>query len=336
MNTKIVSALVAAFIGAGSLFAGGEGWTHDLPAAKATAAKDKKDLLLDFTGSDWCPPCKMLDEEVFSKDAFKNVVPNDFVLVQFDFPKQTPQAPELAEANKKIAEEYAIEGYPTVILADAAGRPYASIGYEEGGAEKYVAQLAVLRETKKGRDEAFAKAAKAEGLEKAKLLAEGLAKIAPGLQATFYKDEVAAIIAADKDDSLGFGKKAKLAEQEKAFEAEVEALRPEIMAAMEKKDTDTAIKLVDGLIAKGNYQGEMKQRAMTLKIGFFAMRQDHAGALKFVDEIIAIDEKSEIASQLKDIRPRIEAAVKAAAAQPAPALTPEAAPAPAPEAPAAK
>ena len=57
MNTKIVSALVAAFIGAGSLFAGGEGWTHDLPAAKATAAKDKKDLLLDFTGSDWCPPC---------------------------------------------------------------------------------------------------------------------------------------------------------------------------------------------------------------------------------------------------------------------------------------
>ena len=29
-------------------------WTEDFAAAKAQAKKEGKDLLLDFTGSDWC------------------------------------------------------------------------------------------------------------------------------------------------------------------------------------------------------------------------------------------------------------------------------------------
>lgn len=332
MNTKLVSALAAALIGAGSLFAGGEGWTQDFTAAKATATKDKKDLLMDFTGSDWCGWCIRLNDEVFSKDAFKNVVPNDFVLVELDYPKDAAKVtPEVKEQNEKLQKDYGIEGFPTILLADATGRPYAKTGYEEGGPEKYVAHLATLKGIKTSRDEAFAKAAKAEGLEKAKLLAEGLAKIDTELHNSFYKDEVAAIVAADKDDTLGFGKKAKVAEQTKEFEGKVEALRPKIMEAIEAKDFAAAGKLVDGLIAEGNYQGEMKQRAMTLKIGFFGMNEDHAGALKYVDEIIAVDDKSEIAGQLKQLRPRIEAAIASKdAAKNAPAPAAPEAPAPAP------
>jgi hypothetical protein len=48
-------------------------WIQNFTDAKAKAKAEKKHLLIDFTGSDWCGWCIKLDEEVFSKDeAFKN------------------------------------------------------------------------------------------------------------------------------------------------------------------------------------------------------------------------------------------------------------------------
>lgn len=48
-----------------TVFAGGEGWVSDFAAAKKEAAESKKDLLVDFTGSDWCGWCiKLVDEVV--------------------------------------------------------------------------------------------------------------------------------------------------------------------------------------------------------------------------------------------------------------------------------
>jgi protein disulfide-isomerase len=37
-------------------------WTEDFAAAKKSAAESYKDLLIDFTGSDWCGYCMMLDD----------------------------------------------------------------------------------------------------------------------------------------------------------------------------------------------------------------------------------------------------------------------------------
>ena len=41
------------------------GWETDFAAARKQAREQKKDLLIDFTGSDWCGWCKRLKEEVF-------------------------------------------------------------------------------------------------------------------------------------------------------------------------------------------------------------------------------------------------------------------------------
>ena len=40
-------------------------WQTDLPKAQAQATKEKKMVLLDFTGSDWCGWCIKLHKEVF-------------------------------------------------------------------------------------------------------------------------------------------------------------------------------------------------------------------------------------------------------------------------------
>jgi len=53
-----------------------EGWLEDFAAAKAQAAKEGKDLFIDFTGSDWCGWCIRLDKEVLLTPEFKDLSEN--------------------------------------------------------------------------------------------------------------------------------------------------------------------------------------------------------------------------------------------------------------------
>lgn len=98
-----------------------EGWETDVDAAIALAKKDGKSVMLEFTGSDWCPPCIMMAKKVFSKPEFVKAASKDFVLVHLDFPNGDP---ELKKKNEPYAEKYKIEGYPTVILLDGEGKEF--------------------------------------------------------------------------------------------------------------------------------------------------------------------------------------------------------------------
>ena len=73
-TTHLFAAVCAATLGLGTALAGGEGWTSNFDEASKQAAGEKKDLLIDFTGSDWCGWCIKLNEEVFQHDAFKDGV----------------------------------------------------------------------------------------------------------------------------------------------------------------------------------------------------------------------------------------------------------------------
>lgn len=98
-----------------------KGWETDVDAAIALAKKDGKSVMLEFTGSDWCPPCIMMAKKVFSKEEFVTAASKDFVLVHLDFPKGDK---ELAKKNEPYSEKYKIEGFPTVILLDGEGKEF--------------------------------------------------------------------------------------------------------------------------------------------------------------------------------------------------------------------
>ncbi|HEY8962351.1 MAG TPA: thioredoxin family protein [Luteolibacter sp.] len=98
-----------------------EGWSTDLDKALATAKKQKKSVLIEFTGSDWCPPCIALRKNVFSKKEFVEAVSKNYVLVELDLPQGMP---EVAEKNQVIAEKFKIEGFPTVVLLNSQGKEF--------------------------------------------------------------------------------------------------------------------------------------------------------------------------------------------------------------------
>lgn len=96
-----------------------KGWTTDLEKAFKDAKANKKSVLVEFTGSDWCPPCKMMRKNVFSKEDFVSKASEDFILVELDFPRGDKA---VAEKNQPYAQKYNIDGFPTVIIFNAEGK----------------------------------------------------------------------------------------------------------------------------------------------------------------------------------------------------------------------
>ncbi|MCF7730512.1 MAG: thioredoxin family protein [Akkermansiaceae bacterium] len=98
-----------------------KGWSEDLDKALEQAKKEKKSVLVEFTGSDWCPPCKMMRKDVFSKSEFVDAASKNFILVEIDMPRGDK---EVAEKNQPTVKKYKVDGFPTVILLDSDGKEF--------------------------------------------------------------------------------------------------------------------------------------------------------------------------------------------------------------------
>jgi thioredoxin-related protein len=139
-------------------------WLTDLDEGIKVAKAEKKAILVDFTGSDWCGWCIRLKKEVFDQKEFAAAT-KDFVLVELDYPQKKQQSVEVKAKNKALSEKFAIEGFPTIMLLDSNGEPFAQTGYQAGGPVKYLAHLAELMKDNTPAGKAkFAQTKKDEGL----------------------------------------------------------------------------------------------------------------------------------------------------------------------------
>jgi thiol-disulfide isomerase/thioredoxin len=145
LHKALLSIFSMAALGAGSLLAEAPATWNDI-VEEATSAN--KPILLEFTGSDWCPPCMMMNKTVFSTDEFKTFAGSDIVFVKLDFPrkKQLPAAEQ--ERNNAMAEKFSIQGFPTMIVLDSSGKELArKVGGMQGGPGPFIAWV---KESAKG------------------------------------------------------------------------------------------------------------------------------------------------------------------------------------------
>lgn len=113
----------------------------DFDSAKTAAAAAHRPIFALFTGSDWCPWCLRLREEILETAAFKEFAATNLVLFMADFPREKKLPAGLRERNKALAEKYEVAGYPTVLLLDERGEVKGRTGYRRGGPEKYLVEL---------------------------------------------------------------------------------------------------------------------------------------------------------------------------------------------------
>ena len=124
-------------------------WLTDWPTAQAQARAEGKLVLLDFTGSDWCPGCIMFHDEVAMSPEFAAYAKTNLVLLEVDFPKKHPQPEALVKANAELVGKFKIADatgdfpLPTMLLADSNGKELGRWqGYAPGsGAKPFIADL---------------------------------------------------------------------------------------------------------------------------------------------------------------------------------------------------
>ena len=106
-------------------------WTSDLAAAQKLAQQENKDLLLFFTGSDWCAFCIKLEEAVLTKPETADRISEHFIPVVLDFPARKKLPADVKQRNDELKAELGIRGFPTLCAVDADMLPYGSIvGYK--------------------------------------------------------------------------------------------------------------------------------------------------------------------------------------------------------------
>jgi thioredoxin-related protein len=276
-----------------------EGWTVSFAEAKAQAAKEGKSILMEFTGSDWCPPCKALHKNVLSKEVFKTEAPKNFILLKLDNPRdKSKQSLEEQAQYRTLSAQYKITGVPTIILADDQGRPYhRQVGYSGDPAAKYVADLTQKSTILAKRNEFLAKADQAEGVERAKLLDQAIALIDSDLAIATYGDTVREIIKLDADGSAGLKAKYEGVLQT----SEIKTALTEIQKGVQNGTPDQAIAKLDKLIADKKPTGEGLQEVLFLKSSIKFQSGDKEAAQKLLNEAKAAAPSSKRATKIDQI-----------------------------------
>jgi len=283
-------------------------WIQNFAEAKAKAKAEKKDLLIDFTGSDWCIWCKRLDKEVFAEEGFQKEIQKGFILVKLDFPQdKSLVTAEIQKQNEQLQKDWSIEGFPTIFLADAEGRPYAQTGYQKGGGDEYLKHVAELSKAKAGRDEHFGKAKDQKGTERAKHLAAGLDALKEDLVLAHYQDELKEIIALDAKNEAKLKEKYEAMLDLGAQKKLVEEVQQKFGELAQEGKWDDATKAMDEILTANKGRKRVEQMATFHKaIAAIEGKKDFESALKFVDAAKAFDPESEIGQRLTEIRKNIE------------------------------
>jgi thioredoxin-related protein len=121
-------------------------WLTDVPKAVEKAKAEKKHVMLHFTGSDWCPPCKALHANVLTTKEFETYADKNLILVDIDFPHNIAQSDELKKTNKALGDKYKLKGVPTVVILDGDGKQVgeAIVGYSKETPGDYIKKLDTL------------------------------------------------------------------------------------------------------------------------------------------------------------------------------------------------
>lgn len=285
--------ILAAVLAVGTAVAAGDApqgaWTEDFEAAKARAVKEGKDLLIDFTGSDWCGWCVKLKKEVFDTEDFLAEAPKHFVLVELDFPRKSEQDPKVKEQNQKLMQEFGVKGFPSIFLASADGTPYAKTGYQPGGPKPYLESLAALKAGKGEAETLLAKAEKAQGVERARFLDAYLAaQEKSGIAGKGRKKIVKEIVSLDAENAAGL--KGKYEIRQKLESAQ---------AALQKQDVEGALSALDEVIGSASAEASAKQQAHFFKGMVLAQaKKDVPGALAALEEARKADPQSQYVERI--------------------------------------
>ena len=87
------------------------------------AAAQKKGVMLEFTGSDWCGACIIAEDAgSFPSAKSRQAIGRAFIPVELDFPRKKQQDEQTRASFDSYKKSYGITGFPSLVFTDAQGQ----------------------------------------------------------------------------------------------------------------------------------------------------------------------------------------------------------------------
>ena len=119
-----------------------EEWLTDYDEALAESARTGKPVMTLFTGSDWCPHCRTLEERVFATPEFQAWSEEHVVLLMIDLP-ESGISPAVRSERSRICLKYGVRTFPSVLVLDSFGEKITEEkGYRGTPASTWIQRLA--------------------------------------------------------------------------------------------------------------------------------------------------------------------------------------------------
>jgi thiol-disulfide isomerase/thioredoxin len=96
------------------------------------AARDKKRILILFTGTDWCGPCQEFQARVAQNPQFLKMFSPSFVFLRINWLRSTPQPPAEAAQAARLRQQYGIASFPFLLVLAADGTQLTRVDTRKG------------------------------------------------------------------------------------------------------------------------------------------------------------------------------------------------------------
>lgn len=147
LNKKSMKKIIVGLLFLVSNIGVAQNWNTNFEEAKKIASEQNKNIIIVFSGSDWCAPCIKLDKNIWQSEAFKKEANQEWILIKANFPrKKANELPkEQTEHNRKLAEKYNNEGsFPLVVVLDKNGKVLGKMGFKNVSPEEYIKMIHAL------------------------------------------------------------------------------------------------------------------------------------------------------------------------------------------------
>ncbi len=269
-------------------------WHSDYEKATAEAKESGKDLLIVFTGTSWIDICKKFDDEILSLPEFTGEISKSFVLVKLEFAKKGQKTDKMAAQNKFLKDAYRVRGFPTVILTDATGRPYAINGFQPVSAKAYAEMIAKMFHEKQKKYDFLATAGDLSGPEKASTLVKGIPKLPGNLAARFFRSEMDAVITADPENTTGAVPGYKRLIADVIYSGEMAKLA-------KNSEWSRMLKVSDSYIDMHELKGTTRQRVLMNKIAVYSRLKNTEGIISTLLDVVKENPESKLGKNAQKV-----------------------------------
>ena len=246
-------------------------------AALTAVANNGRNVMLDFTGTDWCTACIHLRDKIMATPEFEQALGDKVVLVEVDFPR-TPAlkeqiTPEEWERRESLLASYALEALPAVVLLDSEGLPYGVIRGTRPKPADYIALVQEALAARNARNKALKDAEALQGMEKARALAAAL-ELLPAVCRDKYAKVIGEITELDPEDTLGYRGTVDITGRRVRQLNALRALTSTFVGKLSAPEVQETIVQLDEYLAQPDLVPEARQKALLCKADGYALMRD--------------------------------------------------------------